>query len=412
MEIKMKRYPAVLLLILLISSICLSSADCSQIKNKNRYVTEVKIINKANLPPERLADAIAAKALLSSQNSDKLLRQAAAITPKDPLYWYLLAENYNSLYRSLDFPESGASKLIKSTTERSRQLLEQSLAIDPNYLPALYAYAASKPTHNLKMQALGKIADLDTDNAKAYYMMAIEQYCALTKDRHITKESDSTAFDMTDSEWASVIDLIHKGNERPILHAVGGRLPSTRDISITTGGKRWPDAAVQSILKLSIWTYYSGTANAPVGTGMDMSSNAISRQIARQAAWQAKLMTERGTATDAIQMLEDIRGYAYKFSALEPNDMDAFLVGDAIRALAGEELSILFKQTGDKEQLNQLQEEDREWKNAVKKCASLLNKEQVTIKSIRISPTDYLQYNDHDTEEAGMLEILLLLGLK
>lgn len=126
-------------------------------------------------------------------NDNKLLAQAAHTAPNDTLYVYMLAcSKVRANFLSQDDDYTAV-----------RPLLERALEIDPNYLPALYAYAMTKPAHAQQMDALNHLAEIDSNNALPYYLMAFEEYETITKDRKVTKASNFDACDLTQAEWQS-----------------------------------------------------------------------------------------------------------------------------------------------------------------------------------------------------------------
>ena len=101
---------------------------------------------------------------------------------------------------------------LRKITRPVRPILERVLTIDAHYLPALYAYALTKPTHELRMGALKQLASVDSENAEPYYLMAVELFTHYTAGRHVSEASDFNAFDLTQAQWRSISDLINKGN--------------------------------------------------------------------------------------------------------------------------------------------------------------------------------------------------------
>ena len=220
-----------------------AAANCTPEENEECYEITVQIVDKARLPKERLAEAIAAKAILV--DSKKFLLEAAGMMPEDPLYPFLLAQRKVS-YREGDgepvLPRpppalSGPPSWVRDYSH-ARPFLEHCLQLDSSYLPAQYAYAMRKPTYELRMKALERVARLDPDNARPYYLMAYETWTKVSEGRRILEESGNNAFDVTQAEWKTVSELIAMGNERRALDWQHERIPSAYPLADGSGRRR------------------------------------------------------------------------------------------------------------------------------------------------------------------------------
>jgi hypothetical protein len=331
-----------------------------------------------------------------------LIRWSRLAAPNNPVYPYLQARAFSPSIFVLFGPNP--SKTPGNTDPRV--LLEAALRIDADYLPALYAYVMSKAEFEQRMGGLAWLAAKDPDNAEPYYLMAFEQFTALSKGREVTEASDKEAFELSPQEWQSICDLIGKGNRCRTFEWRTARAPSTRDIQISTRGRLWPAQAAASYCEES---NLGGTADSRYDPHA-MLSGAVARQLARQAKWAARAASKSGDDAKALRYLTVIMDFGSKYSLCEPLRMLPFLVGDAIWAISEREAENVLKKTGDKTALEKLTAQKLARKAACKQLMPLMNKYVVHVNDIRVSKTDRLFYNDPAIEEAGMGKILA--GLK
>lgn len=327
-----------------------------------QYATDVRIVNKAKLPPDRLADALAAKALLTNFDP-KLLRSAAELAPRDARYWYFLAITQDIFHEK----NPGVYRLR----------LERALAADPSYIPALYAYVLSKPNHDQRMQGLKRLAALDADNAKPYYLMALESYQETTRDRSIVNR-DLGAYPISRAEWQAVIGFIREGNQRSAFHADEVRLPFTADLRVRLSGKVLPQADLDTGILVEVDALRSGgqLADAP----LSFSAAARFRQLARQAHWEAGQAYRQGRSAEGLDMLEVVKTFGAKYAASEPHSLLHMSVGCAIRFIADDEQAAILKATGNESAARALQAESLADK-------SLMNQAAKSLLAISAQPT-------------------------
>ena len=346
----------------------------------------VEIVRESELPPERLADALAAKGLLDG--NAELLRKAAQLATGDPMYWYRVA-------RLRAWKSEG-----QAFDDRARRLLERSLAIDSDYLPALYSYAISKPTHELQMQALARIATLDRDNAKPYYLMAIEEFQAISEDRGMAAESDGMAYDFSDPEWDRVLSLVSKGNERPAFLATMARVPSVRDIELKAEGETFSAKRHMFVLQDAVEAS-SDIESAPLA----IIFGTWARALARQAYWQAKRAFKSGKTDAALDSLGAVRQFAAKYACSQPRRAVSFLTAKAVRRIVTlQELDIL-QQTGDADRIQAFERESEAWENAQAQVKKMID-DQLAARAKEPMPQD-----TRVAEESTMEKILTEAGL-
>ena len=355
------------------------------------YDIECKIVDKAKLPPEKLADAIAAKGLITDRA--KLLEKAASTMPDDPRYPYLLA--VTNIPVMVDSDQCNAEY---------RAHLERALAADPDYLPALYAYATTKPTHEQRMQALLDLAERDQENAKPYYVMAVEEYKHLVQDRKTLAETDREAIRMDSEEWQKVLQYIRKGNERSVFSARMVCAPSVDDIAVATGGKTWPRETARKVVSAGIIADQS--AAGPDGAPFAFAFSAVARELALQAKWEAKKAAENGNTDDALDMLHTIRAFADRYAHAEPEQMIPFLVAKAVRDITGEQEEKIARDVGDDERVQLLEKECRIWKDASSNLLEVFQKNVQLTTDIPISPTECLELSDVEAEQEAMKKLL------
>ena len=297
---------------------------------------------------------------------------------------------------------------MKADQARGRLLLERALRADPAYLPALYAYATTKPTHDSRMQALNWLAALDADNAEPYYLMAIEQHCHVATDgKRPQPDDDLGAFTLSLEEWQPIFDLIEEGNRRPEFTWRVPSLPSPQDVRVTSGGNSWPQAAVTSFLPLGMELWGSP---GDVQFDPHAVTGAIWRQLARQAVWASRLASKSGDSTRALSYLTVMMDLGYKSAGCKPERMGPLLMGKAIWDTGEDEAVRILGPGNNEAAVSKLEAEKGAWKSACQQCGPLLEKTNVTVKQVRISRSEYLTYNDYAIEEAGMKRILA--GLK
>jgi hypothetical protein len=318
----------------------------------------VEIINESKLPAGRLAEAKAAEGLLRWDCA--LLRKAALLAPKDPVYWYWAAHVTYILTPDTPFV-------------RSRPLLRRSLAADPTYLPALYAYAASEPKPQQRVSALERVARLDAHNAAPYYLMAFALADKTLQGRVIDKNHGVCV--MSDAEWSAVLDLVKKGNAQPALRAALGRQPSCRDIALWVGKKRLSQGQIEDyVMSTEEGTMGALTPSDPMG--WDGASQA--RQLCRQGSWQARKARLAGRIDAARETIRELLDFARKCTASEPLRVMPFLDGTAMRAIAAKEAEEFCRQTGDRKWLACLRHEREAWEAARKRVYALINKPENT----------------------------------
>lgn len=356
------------------------------------------IVNKAKLPLERLAEAIAAKGILASD--EKLLRTAAEIAPNEPSYWYLLARHVGYFSPAM----YGWDEASVPSNPRHRALLERTLRVDPSYLPALYSYAMSKPTHEERMRALEMLATKDPDNAEPYYLMALECFRDITEGRKITEASDREAFEMSQKEWEQVSCYIEEGNACGAFVWRKAEVPSTRDLHVSTHGKLWPARALQNHIRIT-FNYFGATADSS-GCPQEIGGGAVWRQLSRQAKWAAKAADKAGDKTRGLHYLKVMMDCAHKYAGCQPEQTIPLLVGGAIWMISESTAVEIYKRSNDLDAVKKLRAEEAAWKSAFKQCMPLLKKYDIKVKSVKTSRTEYLSYNDYSIEEAGIRKIL------
>lgn len=388
----MRVHLAVLGAVILIATLTPAFSTAGAVEDESLNIN-VEIVNKAKLPPERLADALYAKAVLTDKR--ELLREAAKLNPKDPVYLYRLV------------PLLSGDEIPQEAMKKARKALDQVLAVDPNYLPALYRQAKLQPTPDEQIKALELIAGIDKDNAKPYYLMAVVRYRAINKGRRIAPESGDIAFSMTAQEWASVEDFIKLGNNRPLLRSTAARVPSVEDIRVAVNGKIMPGSMVEPLIQMVlVGDMTASFEDWPGGLGFEV--NASMRQLARQAKWEAEIDAKAGRIDDAIDTLEAIRTASKKWAASPPHWIMVFLTAKALHNISVETEIGILKDTDQKAKLEELQREKADWQLVSDKSSELM-KEMERKKAV--PPFDKMNYFDRDTEEAGMAKILTEFGL-
>lgn len=390
--LSLRRYSIISLFLVLLAAVSCFAAGSTD---------GVFIVNKAHLPPARLAEAIAAKAVLQFGGSEgeKLLLIAASTDPSNPVYPYLLA-------RMNAKGDWGAGEVDYTP---ARPFLERSLKADPNYLPALYALAMSEATHQQRMEALQGLTRIDANNAEPYYLMAMESFFEITKGRKITAATDRDAFEMSQQEWTQVSDLIEKGNARSVFEWRAPASPSTRDVRITYKGKVWPEQAVQGFAQLTLHTDYLAETADSRFSPLSISGNAYWRQLARQAMWAARNASKSGDNDRALHYLTVMMGCGRKYAGCKPERMTTFLVGECIWQIAGSTAEEVLEKKPDATMLTDLRSKKAEWKAGCNQLPALLKRSNITVKSIKISREEYLTYNDYAVEEAGVRKIVASL---
>lgn len=347
-----------------------------------------------------MAEAIAAKGIF--ENSEKLLRYAAETSPNNPRYWYLLARCY-SLNLSIDT----WGFMSGNSDSQYRLLLERSLRVDPDYLPALYAYAMSRPSHEQRMQTLNLLTAKDPDNAEPYYLMAIESFKEITKNRKAVDTRGYYAYQMLQQEWDQISGLIEKGNACSVLQWRTTELPSTRDLAIRTRGKAWPANAVKNWLALS-HDLFGDTGDSRYRPQRGL--NACWRMLASEADLIATGASKTGDNAKAMRYLEVAMDLGYKLAFSEPERYMSWSAGYGTWSIAQKPAVEILKRSGDMQAAWALDKERVAWREGVHQCLGLIEAYSVTIKDVKLSRTDYLSYNDYSKEEAFMKRILS--GLK
>ncbi|MEN6520901.1 MAG: hypothetical protein ABFD46_07100 [Armatimonadota bacterium] len=302
----------------------------------------VQIINKAKLSPERLADAIYAKAVLT--DNLKLIEQSAQLVPSDPVYVFQQI-SYGTL-ADLTYEMISNQDAEKRKQRETQSLLDKIYAIAPNYLPALYLDVVNKPTLEEKLAALEKIAEIDKDNARPYYLMAELKLGSYTKGRRPTVESGNTACPLTKDELKDVLDLIRKGNARPALSLTLLRVPSADDIKVSIKGKVLPKEAVESFLATNTNVFYE--------YGLAPTSNVFARQICRQIRWESKQLSLKGRKDEALDFIGAGHAFADKVAAEKPYRMITFLVGSTMHSILRKAESDILDASADKDRIAEL----------------------------------------------------------
>lgn len=360
-------------------------SGCSSGKS---YSEDCRIVNKADLPQERLAEAIAAKGLLTS--NARLSREAARLCPGKPQYWYLL-----SLVRRMP-------TFSETLNASSRAPLERALAADPGYLPALYDYALTKPTHDLKMRALEAVSSIDADNAAPFYLMAVERFQHFVCNRRIIYGSDVQAYKMTAEEWASVVDLIRKGDERPRFTVVRCALPSFQDVEVSTEGRKWPlEACVNTATVMA--EVSADIGGSPIGFVFC----ARARGLARQASWEARQASEAGRRKEGLEMLSAVSKLGEMIAVAEPRRIRTAMAGLSVRYIADYfELVILNGRDSDVAKQSQ-----KDWQKTMAAYEPLLNKPMKKVKGLYVARNESLSYIDYAAEEVLVTDMLRQLKL-
>lgn len=386
----------------------------SSAEGGNQYQTRVEILNKASLSPEKLADALYVKASLDGSDKAALLRQAARLNPSDPVYYYrMYPQGLDAMAMDMAqipgvlLADSKEREQVEAESRKAwrvaRLALEKSLAVDPNYLPSLYAYAMTKPTYEQKMQGLQRIASVCPDNAEPYYVMADLACREATKDKKgAGKESDYTAFDMTDAQWNGVLDLLRKGNSCPVLRITMARAPSVRDVRVTTCGKAWPEAATTNLLWMAMIDL--GPSPFPCVPG---TTNAAVRQIARQASWEARKAYWRGDRHKALEMIHVVREFTTRMTTSQPYGLVRLLTGRCASSIVTSAEVQILQIPPDRTRLLQMHQEKVRWNRMMREDAqAVLKASTVTVKDIMLSPKQPLMYPDHAVESAGVEKML------
>lgn len=350
-----------------------------------------EIVNKAALSREQLAEAVAAKGVLIGYPS--LIREATRLRPRDARYHYLFAVSRSQV------------DTMTARTEM-RKALENALLVDPNYLPALYLYAAGKPTHEQRMAALERLASLDASNARPYYALALEQYETVAASRDaVTLESGIRVAVMSEEEWKPILDYLRKGNKRARLTFAQPRVPSTRDIRVCTGGKAW-SPRVLADTEITILEAMQGMSEtSPWRSGFGFGARAS--RLAGEACWQVR--TASGDRLDdALEALAVVERFGEICAASEPRRQAAFSVGAWIKNLALRAESPLVSSGEKAESISQAV---RTWTDASESLDRSMPEPLVEISGLGVLPRDTLVCVDHVEEAKAVTEALRGLGL-
>lgn len=382
----MKPYPLVLL-VLLLAALGVAGPCIGQ------DVTNVRIVNESALPPERLADALATKALLTDFDP-KLLRRAAELAPRDPLYWYLSAATHYSYVLG-----TRGYVPFEKIRPAYRALLERALAVDPNYIPALYAYVLTKATYGQRMEGLQRLASLDSDNAKPYYLMAVESYREASKTCRWNCGTQS--YTMSREKWQSVLDLIRQGNQRSVFRADALRLLSTADVRARAGSKALSRADLATAIVLVVGNLRSDHGDAPLSFG----TSPLLRQLAHQVHWEAGQAYKQGRRADALDMLSVVKELGAKYAASEPRGVLQLAAGSTVWLIAAFKEEDIYEAAGDKAALRSLAAETAKWKAANKRARELFQESS----EYDISLSEWKQRRDR--EQAEVAKVLQGLGL-
>ncbi|MEN6372460.1 MAG: hypothetical protein ABFD64_10665 [Armatimonadota bacterium] len=372
----------------------------------DEHELNVQIINKAKLSPERLADAINAKAVLT--NNPKLLAQSAKLVPTDPVYifqpclWKIdtdLGDLAQEAPSSTDCEKlmQDVEKRKQGEVAKARKLLDKVYLVSPNYLPALYLDALNKPTLEEKLAALEKIAEIDKDNAKPYYNMAELKFGSLTRGKRTTEESSNYAFPLTTDELKDVLDLIRKGNAEPALITTLLRVPSVENIKVSIKGKVLPKEAVESMLMINI-------NEDEVFRDVSQINNAIARQISRQISWEAKQLALKDRKDEALDLIDVGHAFADNVAAEKPYRGMPFLVGSGMHSILRKAESDILDASADKDRLAKLKKQEEAWKNGVTSFQAILGQ-------LIASPKDLVHYISYNLEESTVADALKKLNL-
>lgn len=356
----------------------------------------ITIVNKANLPPARLAEAIAAKAVcLSSSLSDeqkKLLLTAANTDPSNPAYPYLLAR---LKIKMVDWNKA------KADYSFARPFLQRSLKSDPSYLPTLYMLAMIEPTHERRMESLQRLTVADAGNAQPYYLMAMDTWLEISKGRKITQRGDLWAFDVSLQEWDQVSDLIEKGNRCTAFVWRSPATPSVRDIRISFGGRQWPERAVESYAQMAL----ESTATS-FFSPQAISSGASWRQLAKQARWAAKRAHKDGDSDRARRYLNVMMRLSHRYAGCKPERIVCFYDGRGMWGLAESTAEEIAKAEADADSLAGLKKRKEAWCAAVDQCKALLDRTCRVEKDLKLPGGISFLYNDYAAEEEGVRKIV------
>jgi hypothetical protein len=369
---------------------------------KDPYELQISIINKAKLPPKRLAEALYAKCNFSWTMWDSnLMQNAAALNPNDPVYSYQL---YTDGILSGIFPPDAFVASRKTWYQRQRKGLDALLTKHPDYLPALYLRVFKLSSLDEKIKELERIAQLDKDNAKPYYIMATQSYNAFKVGRTFTEETKHQAYPLSDAEWNVIAQYLQQGNEQPELRATLARTPSAQDIKVAINGKQWPQVAVEC------QTSYNLNKQ---GFALDDSfpTNTELLQIVRQAYWKAEEYSKQGRSADALEVIKITEEFTKKFASSEPRRLLIFLIAHSMMSNCQTGEKEILQALNDKEGLQELEQRRAVWKNSIKACKEVMDKSTVVVKKVMVSPGEPLTYSDSSVEQAGVTRILEDLGI-
>jgi hypothetical protein len=365
------------------------------------YPVQVTIANQSTLSPAALADALYAKAFLTGDPAS--LKQAAKLDPADPVYAYRLAlwapprgqVRVGEQLEAAAMGRGGGSEADAKTLRQRRALLAQAIKADPGYLPALYLYAVTKQTHQQRMEALEKIAAIDKDNAKPYYVMALLEADRLTKGKQPIKDSTPTAYPISSAEWASVLDLLRKGNDRAKLMATPARAPRVEGITVSTQSHPWPGESVKKYTEfITTDSAASGFADTPSSYRIGL----LALQIARQTSYEAQQLAKAGKQDDAMKALQTIQEFADKYMRAEPLRIRTLFGGADMKSVGYAGESLIIDKTADQARKDAVSQAQLTWQMLTKE--DIPDELWVVDKAAKISASEQLEYPNLAAEEA------------
>lgn len=361
---------------------------------KNGYPLMVLIKDEDNLSSVRLAEALAAKAHLLQRWS--ILLKAAELNANNPMYWYILLSRaqLNSTINHGSSPDQRRyAEQCRCDIPRLKEMLYKA---DPNYLPALYRQGKKANAY------WEKIAEIDKDNAFPYYIMACNSAGVFF---------GASAFDLdlrSEYDWTMILKLISQGNARQYLIDSYTAPPSSDDIEVTTNGTAWPKNAVDCILLSAM----VGLVKTRVGYDMyGLIGFSDFVKLAAQVRQRIVGLNQLGRRDDALEAVNAIRCLGEKCALSQPRLISSFLIGSSIVAIARSAEAAVLWDASHKERLVALYKDEEAWNQSVEFINSHEKSINVTLGTVRISPTECLSYRDFDMEETLVNEVLVKVGL-
>ncbi len=405
---------AVSLLVVPVGAAWAQSTPGANAASAKPYTPKFEIVNEKALSPAQLADALYAKALI--MNDVRPLKEAAKLDPSDPVYAYAVAvwTPRGSDRTAPEYLETVALNPEKFTSDKTsdqlqkdraalqerRQWLAASIAADPNYLPALYLYAVTKPTHEQRLRALEHIASLDKDNAKPYYIMALIQFDKVVRGKKVIEESKMGAYPVTQAEWMSVLNYLKIGNARKVFQATPCRAPSVSNLKVYTdgqapnqSGQAWPSDSVKNYLQFMVDDVMPGGFS---GAPSSFALPPFVTQIARQTMWQARELKKANKVQEALDMLQIIQDFGSKYVVAQPYRVRTLNCGATIKSIAYTSESETLEGSKDKKALERAAQMQLTWQILTQDPVP--DNLWVQDKAVKISATDNLQYPDLKAE--------------